>query len=141
MEKAFHPLGSSNSKIPESSPSDVVETTNSILNMVQSICKRLLGTYTEIKSDNEHGENREILSPAQMKAHEVLGDVFFLLEIYYLSYSIITKVLSKHPVGSCSMSEMTREVAAYRVSDLARRSLNNSYYTCCAHCTGKVHVV
>ncbi len=49
--------------------------------------------------------------------------------------------MTDHPVGSCTMSELTNDVTAHHVAALARRSMNKSFFTCCPHCTGQVHVI
>ena len=52
LNKAFDPLGNSGRKSPETiAGSDVVETSHSILQLAESLSKRLLGTYTQIRDD------------------------------------------------------------------------------------------
>ncbi|XP_046445655.1 golgin-45-like [Daphnia pulex] len=128
LNSAFHPLGASSQKTPELVAYDVIEGSVSVLRLVESLAKRLLGTYTQVRGDEDsaarstavHPSIAAKLSPAQLAAQEVMTD---------------------HPVGSCTMSELTNDVTAHHVAALARRSMNKSFFTCCPHCTGQVHVI
>jgi len=123
LDKTFDPLGSAGGKANEAtSPMDIVGTSKLVLNLAVSLCKRLLGAYNQVKTDQPeiNYNNLDILSSAQLDAF---------------------KVLSKHPIGSCTMSEIVREVTAHQVSALAHRSLNKSFYTCCNHCSGDIQTI
>ncbi|KZS08689.1 golgin-45 [Daphnia magna] len=124
LNNAFHPAGTSSHKTPELVAYDVIEGSASILRLVESLTKRLLGTYTQVRGDEEARSMAPSiaakLSPAQLAAKEVL---------------------TEDPVGTCKMSELANDLTAHHVAALARRSMNKSFYTCCAHCTGQVHVI
>jgi len=123
LGKAFDPLASAGGRVNETtSPIDIMGTSKLILNLAVSLCKRLLGAYNQVKIDQPEIDykNPHILSSAQLGAH---------------------KMLSKHPIGSCTMSEIVREVTAHQVSALAHRSLNKSFYTCCNHCSGDIQTI
>lgn len=75
LNRAFHPLGNSGQKTPELVAHDVIETSVSVLRLVESLNKRLLGTYNQVR-DGEGSLSSPSsvavkLSPAQLAAHEV----------------------------------------------------------------------
>jgi len=124
LSNAFDPLASpGGSRLCETTSVDVMGTSKSILNLAVSLCKRLLGAYNQVQRHQQPVDDekpQDNLSPAQRDAQ---------------------KVLSRHPMGSCTMSEMMREVSAQRVSTLAHRSLNKSFYACCNQCTGDIQTI
>ena len=76
LNKAFDPLGNSGRKSPEVvAGSDVVETSHSILQLAESLSKRLLGTYTQIRDDPTEASatacTDDKLSKAQLAAKGV----------------------------------------------------------------------
>lgn len=77
LNRAFHPLGNSGQKTPELVAHDVIETSGSILRLAESLSKRLLGTYTQVRDDDAAAPSTNPtsvavkLSPAQLAAHEV----------------------------------------------------------------------
>ena len=81
LNSAFHPLGASSQKTPELVAYDVIEGSVSVLRLVESLTKRLLGTYTQTRGDEEtarstaHPSIAAKLSPAQLAAQEV--DYFY----------------------------------------------------------------
>ncbi|XP_057371209.1 golgin-45-like [Daphnia carinata] len=125
LNNAFHPAGTSSHKPPELVAYDVIKGSATILKLVESLTKRLLGTYTQVRGDEEGARSitpsiAAKQSPAQLAAREVL---------------------TEDPIGTCKMSELANDLTAHHVAALARRSMNKSFYTCCAHCTGQVHVI
>ena len=73
LNRAFHPLGNSNQKNPEFIAHDVIEASVSILRLVESISKRLLGSYTQVRDDEMTPMPMVAkLSAAQLAAQEVL---------------------------------------------------------------------
>lgn len=79
LNSAFHPLGASSQKTPELVAYDVIEGSVSVLRLVESLAKRLLGTYTQVRGDEDsaarstavHPSIAAKLSPAQLAAQEV----------------------------------------------------------------------
>lgn len=76
LNNAFHPAGTSSYKTPELVAYDVIEGSASILRLVESLTKRLLGTYTQVRGDDEGARSMTPsiaakLSPAQLAAKEV----------------------------------------------------------------------
>lgn len=77
LNKAFDPLGNSSRKSPETVVSDVVETSGDILRLAESLSKRLLGTYTQVRDEDVHlnAASTEKPSPAQLAAKEVFTNL------------------------------------------------------------------
>lgn len=145
LNNAFHPAGTSSHKTPELVAYDVIEGSASILRLVESLTKRLLGTYTQVRGDEEARSMAPSiaakLSPAQLAAKEVCFLLLFVLTAHTATSQLTFQVLTEDPVGTCKMSELANDLTAHHVAALARRSMNKSFYTCCAHCTGQVHVI
>jgi len=74
LDKTFDPLGSAGGKANEAtSPMDIVGTSKLVLNLAVSLCKRLLGAYNQVKTDQPeiNYNNLDILSSAQLDAFKV----------------------------------------------------------------------
>lgn len=74
MNRAFHPLGNSGQG-PETVAHDVVQLSVSILKHVESLSKRLLGSYTQVREEegavSTSNTGPPKLSPSQLAAQEV----------------------------------------------------------------------
>lgn len=146
LNKAFDPLGNSGRRSPETAASDVVETSAHILRSSIDLSKRLLGTYTQVRDEEtlSTSATTEKLSPAQLAAKQVdlcSCGVFNQFVTFTVLPFLRQQALTRRPASECSMSEMVSDMTANHVAALARRSMNKSFFTCCPHCTGKVHVV
>lgn len=94
LNSAFHPLGTLSQKTPELVAYDVIEGSVSVLRLVESLTKRLLGTYTQTRGDEEtarstgHPSIAAKLSPAQLAAQEV--DYFYwILVVSFMKREIL----------------------------------------------------